>query len=315
MTLQSDNITYSQICQITQEKEPPVFDLNDFLGEESTIKIPDGENDDKPKRPCMSVWYSEPSLQNGERIKYPWYCHDFRNCPTCHMKRQEELMGRIAYAQSKGIAVAVVKLDDSRSDSILSKLPTTAYLKLPGEDGVGALFFDASYSDDAEQTVGDIYEEGLPLDLDWMNLTNTPENKRISGKLGKKEEEKDEDGDKDNDDVVEITVAAIATSDLSIYKTQSAWDEAVLETGHLNPHTADELADAIHIRMMAFQKSLKERGIEVIEVAHRKRKVKLSLLCWKTYNKLNQSTQPKSTRSPHHTQLSMEESPPKTANP
>ncbi len=298
-----------------EEKMRAMFaDLIDEDNPGPSIPV-DGENEDKPKRPCMSVWYSEPSLQNGDRIKYPWYCHDFRNCPTCHMKREEELMGRIAYAQYKGITVAVVKLDDPRSSSILSGLPTTAYLKLPGEDGVGALFFDASYSDDQEQIVGDIYEEGLPLDLDWMNLTNTPENKRISGKLGKKEEEKDEEGDKDNDDVVEISVAAIATSSVNVYKTQSAWDEATLETGYLNPHTADELEDAIHIRMMAFQKSLKERGIEVVEVVHRNRKVKLSLLCWKVYNKLNSSTQSAQARSPLHIKLSMAESPPKTGNP
>lgn len=309
----------TEVCQIVSEES--LAKLKEFVEsfvdmEGPSIPIPvDGEGEDKPKRSCMSVWYSEPSLQNGDRIKYPWYCHDFRNCPTCHMKRQEELMGRIAYAQYKGITVAVVKLDNPRSSSILSGLPTTAYLKLPGEDGVGALFFDASYSNDSEQTVGDVYEEGLPLDLDWMNLTNTPENKRISGKLGKAdEEEKDTEGDKD-DDVVEISVAAIATSSISVYKTQGAWDEAVLETGYLNPHTADELADAIHIRMMAFQKSLKERGIEVVEVVHRKRKVKLSLLCWKIYNKLNESTQPASPRPPSPTQLGFKDSPPKTGNP
>lgn len=275
-------------CKINNSAEQDrINDIFSFLGDDVEEGLPEGPAE-KPKYECMSVWYTETNPQTGQRMKYPWYCHDFRNCYVCHTKRRTDFQSQLINALQKGIEVAVIRLDDPRAKTLKRKLPVEAYLRLPAEKDAGALFFDASYSDREEETLPANFAETekLPFDLSWFSLTNTPEGSRPSGKLGM--EEKEEEDKKGSDDFAKISVVAIMTNSNDRSKTEEAWNEAVKETEDLDPQTADEVEDAITLRMSAYQDALNKRDIKVVDREFRQRWVRLSLLSWREpYYKLN----------------------------
>lgn len=83
-------------CQPTPEEFFNSF-ANSFLGEDNEDGLPEGPAE-KPKYECMSVWYTETNPQTGQRMKYPWYCHDFRNCYVCHTKRRTDFQSQLINA-------------------------------------------------------------------------------------------------------------------------------------------------------------------------------------------------------------------------
>ena len=223
---------------------------------------------------CGGTWMRVCS-PNGKYISVMYYCEDWRHCDICFGRRIKNYKGRIENATNL-LNVEVLKLESQKANEALLELNKEDYLKLPSVNG-GALFFDASKTSVRGSSVCGV--EALPDGFDWEDLCYTQEGKRPSGglgRIGKTKKEKEEDPDFEQVQVEGI----ILEPDVDEALVKEAEYEAIAKTSTLDPHTPEEIEEAILVRNAEFMKALNAKGIMKIKIKKQLWWVRLSSVNW-----------------------------------
>jgi len=197
--------------------------------------------------------------KNGGFSAFPFHCNLWRDarCLLCFHARLRGLRGRVLHAVVKfkkegGVRVLLSDYDTIRE--IASGLERCDYLRLPIDDDEAILFVRGSESDAGTEMT---YEDAVKMD--WPKYINTPRNKRISGGLGRDAEPENEGGSKTKK--VAVYVPVFSPGEGVTHKDElDAWGKAIEETSYLDPHTAEELQEALNKRMKAFEKAIEASG-------------------------------------------------------
>lgn len=231
---------------------------------------------------------------NGSLRRFPSYCKLWRDkkCPPCFQRRLDWLQGRILHAIVKfkeegGLRALLSDYNGVREAA--SGLDKSDYFRLPIDDDEVILFVRGNKSNvGAEITYEDV------IKMDWPKYINTPKGKRVSGSLGRDHGE----GEGDNmskgkkSKKVAVNTPVIAVGGLTSEEELEAWGRALRETADLDPHTKEELEDALWKRTRAFIKAIEEAGGYLLgdpghEVGIQKHYIDLTGMAWKRPYPLN----------------------------
>jgi hypothetical protein len=200
------------------------------------------------------------ALTKGRKKIIVLTCGKWRNqqCPKCFDKRKKKYQNRILTALHDGVSVYMLPLS---KEDLVPDLSREDYLKLPAdnEDG-GVMFYNATNREKIGTQVLGIH---ALVEEQWDEIVDTPEGKRPSGSLGKKEE-KEEEGEGDDErimDMVEVHKIKTATDSAA----NEAWNAAVQLTSHLPRTTVDEVIAAYHQTVKVFIEQLQAYGVEILE--------------------------------------------------
>jgi hypothetical protein len=240
-----------------------------FLGDEE-VQIGPRELTEEQKEERRELRCGRCGSFLGRRIKpkkgtlgaFPFVCNLWRDarCLLCFGTRLRWVRGRILHAIvkfKKEGGVRVLLSDYNKVREATKELERSDYLRLPIDDDEVILFVRGSESDAGTEMT---YEDAVKMD--WPKYINTPRNKRISGGLGRNAEIECEGEDEDmKKKKVAIYVPVFSPGDGVTHEDElEAWGKAVEVTSHLDPHTAEELQEALDERMKAFERAIEEAG-------------------------------------------------------
>ena len=237
---------------------------------------------------CGSFLGRRVKPKNGNLGAFPFVCNLWRDarCLLCFGTRLRWLRGRILHAIvkfKKEGGVRVLLSDYDTLHKITGGLERCDYLRLPIDDDEAILFVRGSESNAGTEIT---YEDAVKMD--WPKYINTPVNKRISGGLGRDAEPKDEGGNKVKKVAIYVPVFSPGEG-VTREDELEAWGKTLEETSYLDPHTAEELQEALNKRMKAFEKAIEASGgsLERGENGVEKTYVDLTGIAWRRPYQLN----------------------------
>lgn len=199
---------------------------------------------------------------NGALKTVPMRCGNYRVCDFCRNGRVIELRGRALRAlvekrkRGDGDTLRVLISSNQEVYPARSSLSKDDYLSLPMSDNNCALFTDC----EAEDIPGlDLTYDEIEA-LDWWNLVVTPQGRRISGNLGKLDEEEE--------DTVTMQSFAVTAKDENYVNAlpehvKQAYDEAADEViSKYSPKTIDDIEYNLLELALCFRDNLKRIGRE-----------------------------------------------------
>jgi hypothetical protein len=242
------------------------------------------EEHDKQTKMCGSwVWFHDPD--DGVEKPHINWCGNWRTivddagithagCPACLERRAREMFDRGLNVYDEGSRV--VYLSHTQATAFTKTLDGMEnYFRLPGRDGMDLVFVK-----DTATTEGVVWHDnsvGFLLSIDWTNFADTPQGKITSGQwCSKKSTPMAED---------EVVIQAHGyilphnAKDDNTDLRREASDATLVATINLDPHTEEELQQAINIRNATFFGQLKERGLRPT-VIRKSFRVKLSRIDW-----------------------------------
>lgn len=211
-------------------------------------------------------------------------CNDWRACLLgCNEWKALELTGRlkVGLREHNGeLYKATVKGSDWKSlvDRLVDK--GICYLRLPQPDDTMLLFL----SDDPDWLDTELIVDEREVKFEPL-LRLVPWGKRISGKLGLKQEERDDDGDgeggsgEDQPATAKI-VYEVMFSDATSRQRRAIADQAFEQTKHLDPRTGDQVEAALEVRMFWLKFFTEEAGCKVTHSLRRKTNLEIASIDW-----------------------------------
>lgn len=246
---------------------------------------------------CGATWRWQVDPVSGTRKPIAMFCGRWRDqeCPRCFSHRQDELRDRLDNAVEERADVRFVGLRQAHESGLLGRLSAEDYLRMPeavGPDGVeeGALLYAAdAVGPGAREGTRVFYHHDIPGSR-WDALTNTPRKKRISGDLGKADTDADraQDPDWERVKVEQVTMCPPLPAERARHeaRVREAWAEAVEETDYLDPVTVEQVEDACHVRLAAFEKALRRWKLYPLGRVTVRTWVRLSSIGWNGNNSL-----------------------------
>lgn len=273
----------------------------DFLSDEEVVILSDEEEELTPEEKrdlrlvrCGQFLGCHVDPLTGNLVSHPSYCNLWRDngCPHCFQRRLRWLRGRVLHAimkcKEREEKVRVLLADGDEIKDIASNLDKRDYLRLPSGDSKATLFVHGSASEAGTEIT---YEDAVKMN--WPEYINTPEGQRISGGLGRDYESEEEDGESGNGKSkakkVAIGVPMASPKDVTSEEKLAAWGKALKRTPDFDPHTVEELEEALLERTREFIRAIREAGggLSGKGVGIRKRYVDLARIDWKRSYALN----------------------------
>ena len=202
-------------------------------------------------------------------------CGCYRTCEYCRESRAEKLKAQIAVALSNDEEICAVELPDDEADEFCNDLGKESFKRCPKSGGRSVVFYSKkskkTTKNDNDRSV-DVTDENIEEVVDWDELAYTPQDRRVSGGLGKSSSPEKTEGE-------EVVIQEIVTN--APYEVeQQAAEIAIEKTRTLNPKLAEELKEAINERQEAYKKAISGLGYKVLFTNKRKRMVEINRIDW-----------------------------------
>lgn len=221
---------------------------------------------------ACGMWASWVNPETGQKEMHPLRCGCWREgCQMCLERRMSDAKRELIEALESASGLFTLVVDDPDQMEGVDK---SRFRRFPTWDGETHWVVDDPDQEFRGQRVG---LRWLEEEADWKYLVTTPSDKRTSGSLGKpppKVVAREED-------TIEVVVEKIVPSGLTREQEDAAFAEAVEATKELDPHTEEELKEALAKRTVAYQKAIEKRGA-VMYTWHEKVTVVLSRISWVT---------------------------------
>lgn len=244
------------------------MDRMDFLSDETVVILSDEEEELTPEEKrklrlvrCGKFLGRRIDPLTGNLVAFPSFCGLWRDndCTHCFQRRLGWLKGRVLHAivkskkeEKDGLRVVLAGGNEIRD--ITSSLNKNDYLRLPLGGGTAILFVQGSASNAGAEIT---YEDAVKMN--WPEYINTPKGQRISGKLGKNSDSgEDGSGKGGKKDAYEGPV--LSPKDLSSKEELASWGEALKKTSDLDPHTVEELEEALWERVKVYTRAFRKAG-------------------------------------------------------
>ena len=257
-------------------------------------QVSETSNEDPAKNPERKTgsnqcneqrWLTLTGTHNGKIRRVLIRCDKWRGreCDFCFGIRKERFQTRIKTAITSG-SIYWLPIDDKRVADIKSKIGRKNYLQLPAHIPCGGYFF---YNATGLEKIGSHILSTLSIpEVIWDFLTDTPKGKYPSGQLGNLEPTEAENRDDDDYDKVECKgIITPKDADNTDRRAQAA-RAAEEKTAYLDPHTPEEVEEAIDSRMKAFIKELKRRNVPILGQVSMKRWVHIPSIDWHPLRKI-----------------------------
>ena len=218
---------------------------------------------------------------DGKFYRVTWKCKS-RECELCKKERANKIKRQVNEALDIGMTYKVI-LDKEQSARLSRSLGSDNYIRLPQEDGTFIVILN-TYDDKLVNKYG--LERILTTnDIDWGTISNTPEGKRMTGKLGKYIADDEPVGREITCDIIHVY------SDADENSMDQAMEQAVKETSDTIPETDNEYELAMNRRVNRYAAALKEMGFEINKMV---KKVKMTVceewLIWRDDLQINDIT-------------------------
>lgn len=194
--------------------------------------------------------------ENGRTKHRRYKCDLWRDqeCPKCFKRRVKDLLSRVHSAAREHKRLQLRRGSKAAISEIVRGVDKSHYVRFPVVDhDVLIADFDCG---------GDEIEYNDVSRLDWLMLANTPRNRRMSGTLGKPEE--------NNDETVKVPVLSfVLHSDTTKAQERQAMLAAAEATKDLQPTTPEEARAAVKKRQSAYVRALHAAGGKLLNGAAR----------------------------------------------
>ncbi len=224
----------------------------------------------------------------GNIDHYHYSCRQPRYCAFCAKKRADMFrdIGEQAWKDTKGNLI-ITAMSEKDARKLTRGMDKSLYIKMPMEDGQILLIARS----DHDRFSG--IESSMSIDdIDWAVISQTPEGKRMSGKLGKVLSATSDTPESEEEKVKVETVRGILDFDGVENKEKiiaEAIAEAKHETSYLNPQFhAYSLERAMNIRTCAYLAALKRRNVKILDRIWQTETINAKLYStWDTSNKIS----------------------------
>jgi len=264
-------------------KNPFNLDYSKRANINSTPSTPTAEPLDRMKlrRACCGMKLGkEFKHSDGTYAKGTYYCGLWRDnfCPTCarYRARKARALAQKALARSIDNERSLKKIttDESGAKSLCGKLKKGEYQRYPQEDGSYIFLVESDKDVDATGQVEEVSWGGIE-NIDWDEVIQTPENRRITGSLGRKA-----DAPNEHEATIKKPVFTVHP-DTTKEQEIKALKETFTKTANLSPTTPEELEEALKERTEVFIKELKAAGGSLLHrVSFKETKVPIMGISW-----------------------------------
>lgn len=218
---------------------------------------------------------------DGTYVKGHYHCGLWRDgfCPACAKYRSTRARRQAQKALVKAMhdndrLLKRVVTDEAGAKSLCAKLKKDEYQRFPQEDGSYIFLVDSDKDVDATGEAEELCWDDIE-EMDWEQLIQTPENRRITGSLGKQP-----DGLKEEQVIIKAPVFTVhpeTTPEQEIKALQATFEA----TKHLDPQTPEELEEALKERTETFKTELKKVGGKMLHrISLREQKVYMGNVAW-----------------------------------
>jgi len=149
----------------------------------------------------------------------------------------------------------MITIDSKESAALARRLGGDNYIRMPQADGTFVIIMKT----DNEKIVSRYNAEKVEsvYDIDWEGISNTPDGKRMTGKLGKSEKIENDDSRTIVAEIIHIATDA----DLDIKK--ESMEQAVKETSTRSPECDEDYELLINRRISRLALILEQKGFVV----------------------------------------------------
>lgn len=248
-----------------------------------------GEEYKAEPEPCAEQrWITVQDPQHGGFQSVLTLCGKWRGrrCQYCFNARKKEFQERIKRAVAYG-SVYCLPLNDERVPQLMRELGKHGYLRLPANIPCGGYFF---YNATGRQKLGTQIQSTRDVpDVVWDALTDTPDGKRPSGRLGTLDLTDAEKRSSEEWDTVHCRGVLTPTDSDSTARRAQAACIAEQKTADLDPITKEQLEGAIDLRTRVFIEELRQRSVPILGLVSMERFVHLPSVNWHLAREQNSS--------------------------
>jgi hypothetical protein len=238
------------------------------------------------RRMTCGRWAKLPNPQNGQKDARRQICRDFRNCLECKMRRIDEyrvrLLNEELWAEEENKQMYCVLFDVSQKNIVdrfsrkLSK-QKAYYMRCPMTDNQTIAVFYAwneSLYDNSFFVTNDMIQSDQ-----WLTpYIITPEDRKITGELGRRKENKKIATNIAEQDIEFVKTKAYAAEQMDDPAVDAIFHETREEVA--NEKVYDTVEEAMSSWLSLFESRCLEIGVELHVSHHEKRKVNLNRVEW-----------------------------------
>jgi hypothetical protein len=237
------------------------------------------EYDQRQKRKAESIAYCGAYLTgiNPEtltRYKFAFKCGYWRECDSCFEVRVQKFVTRADKAQvDAGINFRVAIVTNAQASKMTRKLKKLNYWRIPLDESTVVLLYDSFVAEKFRNIPELVDVEGL----DWNDIAMTPEGKKYTGDLGRREE-------KEPEEAVSFKMTYPLVEGLEDDDEAKLWADSVTECRSLNPgYDAGELSYATWRLVTTFKEKVLEKDGKIPYEVDRYVRVRKEYFCsWVT---------------------------------
>jgi len=221
--------------------------------------------------------------------KHYWFtqkCGLFRECPKCLAERADKIKEQMYDFIKDGNAVSGLRLTEKEAKSLARKLDKDLYEKYPQLDGSELAFVKTDMLPKALAHLARPVEREDVYQINWIDIALTPEGRNKSGCMTTSKETSEDE------ETFAFVNSPSIVSDAPASEQERALEIARHKTNHLDPHTADEVEDALQERMWEAYRILKASGYNP-RIYHGMVKVITSRISWLNFNSVKREKQHK----------------------
>ena len=253
--------------------------LDEMQREDDNKKI---ENRAKRLANCQHIVLVYRNPMQG-KAKINLYQCDLPECEFCSAKRGSKAKLQIEKADFEGGQVFMIDTEDVKLQNQIRKLGKDHYKCFPqdAESERCIIFYTAPKEIGESIEVTDSFVE----QLDWTEIARKRTGKRTSGFLGKNKDE-------ENRGTVKVKLAHVVAETSDITLVNVCTHETDKETATLDPHTQEELQEAMQERANLDAEKMRAKGISA-RIIYKTYHINLSCIDWLSHirNKLEYNKQ------------------------
>jgi hypothetical protein len=238
------------------------------------------------RRKTCGRWSRVPNPANGQKDARRQICKDFRNCPDCQIRRIEEyrvrLLNEESWGEQEGKQMFCVLFDISEENVVerfTRKLPKQKayYLRCPMiDDRTIAVFY--AWKEPLYENSFLVTHDMVQSDQWLKPYIISPEDRKITGELGRRKENKKIKVESDNQDIEYVGTKAYDAEQMDDPAVNAIFYETRQEI--VDEKVYDTVAEAMFAWLSLFESRCAEMGVTLHVSHHEKRRVDRNRVEW-----------------------------------